>query len=108
MTPSEVSALLLAVNAVDDRVTHDDARVQGWHGILDERVTLAHARDAVVEHYRRETRSIMPADVNTYAKARREREREDAERRALEAGPRGVPMPPEVRVQLDRMLGRKP
>jgi hypothetical protein len=108
VTPSEVSALLLAVAAVDDRVSHDDARVQAWHAILDDRTSLDHARDAVVEHYRRETRVIMPADVNTYAKSRRDREREESERLALEAGPRGVPMPPEIRAQLDRMLGRKP
>jgi hypothetical protein len=107
VTPAEVSALLVAVGAVDDRIADDEPRVQAWHAILDPRVTLAHARDAVVEHYRRESRLIMPADVNLYAKARRDREREQSERVALEAGPRGVPMPAESRAQLDRMLGRK-
>lgn len=106
MKHSEVAALLLAVKAVDDRITNDDARVQAWAAILDERVTFAHARDAVVAHYRRETRPIMPADVNAHAKALRDREHEQQERLALTAGG-GVPMPPEIRARLDAMLGRK-
>lgn len=105
MKHSEVAALLLAVKAVDDRVTNDDARVQAWAAILDERVTFAHARDAVVAHYRRETRPIMPADVNAHAKALRDREHEAIERAAITAGA-GVPMPPEVRARLDAILGR--
>jgi hypothetical protein len=105
MKHSEVAALLLAVKAVDDRVTNDDARVQAWAAILDERVTFAHARDAVVAHYRRETRTIMPADVNAHAKALRDREHEATERAAITAGP-GVPMPPEVRARLDKILGK--
>jgi hypothetical protein len=102
---SEVAALLLAVKAVDDRVTNDDARVQAWAAILHDKVTLDHARDAVVAHYARETRPIMPADVNAHAKALRDRQREEQERLALTAGA-GVPMPPEVRARLDAILGR--
>lgn len=107
MKHSEVAALLLAVKAVDDRITNDDARVQAWAAILDERVTFAHARDAVVAHYRRETRSIMPADVNAHAKSLRDREHEEQQRHALTAEARGVPMPAEIRARLDTMLGRK-
>ena len=106
MTPGEVSALLLAVNAVDDRVTHDDARVQAWQGILDPRVTVSHARDAIVAHYRTQTRVIMPADVNLHAKAARQREHEEQTRQAITEG-QGVPIPPEVRARLDALLGRK-
>ncbi len=106
MKHSEVAALLLAVKAVDDRITNDDARVKAWAAILDDRVTFAHARDALVAHYRRETRPIMPADVNAHAKALRDREHEQQERLAITSGG-GVPMPPEIRARLDAMLGRK-
>lgn len=106
MTPAEVSALLLAVRAVDDRIADDDARVAAWSAILDDRVTLEHARQAVVAHYRQQTRVIMPADVNAHAKALRDREHEQQQRMALTSGD-GVPMPPEIRQRLDAMLGRK-
>lgn len=106
MKHSEVAALLLAVKAVDDRITNDDARVKAWAAILDERVTFAHARDALVAHYRRETRPIMPADVNAHAKALRDREHEHEQRLAITSSA-GVPMPPEIRARLDAMLGRK-
>lgn len=106
MTPAEVSALLLAIRAVDDRIADDDARVAAWSAILDSRVTFAHAKDAVIQHYRRETRVIMPADVNAHAKALRQREHEEHTRRAITGG-QGVPMPPEVRARLDALLGRK-
>lgn len=106
MTPAEVSALLLAIRAVDDRIADDDARVAAWSAILDSRVTFAHAKDAVIQHYRRETRVIMPADVNAHAKALRQREHEERTRAAITAGT-GVPMPPEVRQRLDALLGRK-
>lgn len=106
MTPAEVSALLVAIRAVDDRIADDDARVAAWSAILDSRVTFAHARDAVVAHYRRETRVIMPADVNTHARSLRQREFEEQSRKAITGG-QGVPMPPEVRARLDALLGRK-
>jgi hypothetical protein len=106
MTPAEVSALLLAIRAVDDRIADDDARVAAWSAILDSRVTFADAKDAVIQHYRRETRVIMPADVNAHAKGLRQREHEERTRRAITAGG-GVPMPPEVRQRLDALLGRK-
>jgi hypothetical protein len=106
MTPAEVSALLLAIRAVDDRIADDDARVAAWSAILDSRVTFAHAKDAVIQHYRRETRVIMPADVNAHAKGLRQREHDERVRRAITAGT-GVPMPPEVRQRLDALLGRK-
>jgi hypothetical protein len=106
MTPAEVSALLLAIRAVDDRIADDDARVAAWSAILDSRVTFAHAKDAVIQHYRRETRTIMPADVNAHAKGLRQREHEERTRAAITAG-KGVPMPPEVRARLDALLGRK-
>ena len=106
MTPAEVSALLLAIRAVDDRIADDDARVAAWSAILDSRVTFAHARDAVVAHYRRETRVIMPADVNVHARSLRQREFEEQSRKAITGG-QGVPMPPEVRARLDALLGRK-
>jgi hypothetical protein len=106
MTPSEVSWLLLAIRAVDDRVSDDDARLAAWSAILDSRVTFEHAKDAVVQHYRRETRVIMPADVNAHARALRQRQHEEQSRAAITAG-KGVPMPPEVRKRLDALLGRK-
>lgn len=105
MTPAEVSALLLAIRAVDDRIADDDARVAAWCAILDSRVTFAHGKSAVVDHYRRETRVIMPADVNAHARALRQREFDQRSRAALTAGS-GVPMPPEVREKLDALLGR--
>lgn len=106
MTPSEVSWLLLAIRAVDDRISDDDARLAAWTAILDSRVTFEHAKDAVVQHYRRETRAIMPADVNAHARSLRQREHEEQSRRAITGG-QGVPMPPEVRARLDALLGRK-
>lgn len=107
MTPAEVSALLVAVRAVDDRIADDDARVAAWAAILDPRVTIDHAKDAVIQHYRRETRVIMPADVNTHAKTLRQREHEETDRRAITSG-QGVPMPPEIRARLNAVLGRNP
>lgn len=105
MTPAEVSALLVAVRSVDDRIADDDARVAAWSAILDSRVTVEHGLDAVVSHYKRETRVIMPADVNLHAKGLRQREVEARQQQEITSG-QGVPMPPEIRARLDALLGR--
>lgn len=106
MTPAEVAAILTAAKALDDRVTPDAARVQAWSAVLAPDLTVDAARAALIAHYGSETRVIMPADLNTYWRAERRRlaERAHHERLALEASKPVVPMPPEVREQIQRLF----
>ncbi len=61
MTRTEVAAMLAACSALDGRVVTDDT-VSAWHDVLGG-LPLDRAVPAVREHYRTETRRLMPADV---------------------------------------------
>lgn len=61
MTPPEAAALL-AVIATYDRRNLADGDVHAWHAALSD-LPYDTCRDAVVEHYRRETSWLMPAHL---------------------------------------------
>lgn len=90
MTPGDVARVLAAAAARDNR-TIGDADVLAWHqdiGDLDYPLALL----AVSRHYRQTRERIMPCDVRQHVaeladEQRRERLREQAAQRALEAPP---------------------
>jgi hypothetical protein len=63
MTPSQ-TAELLAFCAAFDRRTLGKADVLAWHTVLED-IDFTEARAAVTQHYRTQTRWIMPADIRT-------------------------------------------
>ena len=67
MTPSQ-TAELLAFCAAFDRRTLGKADVLAWHTVLED-LEFTEARDAVTQHYRTETRWIMPADIRATVRA---------------------------------------
>lgn len=68
MTPPEAAALL-AVIATYDRRNLADGDVHAWHAALSD-LPFHACRDAVIEHYRRETCWLMPAHLRRLVAAR--------------------------------------
>ncbi|MEU4444877.1 hypothetical protein AB0K14_03310 [Actinosynnema sp. NPDC050801] len=63
MNRAQVATLLGAASAVDPRIPAPDADVLDmWAAVLDD-VPAEVAADAMREHYRRRTETIMPADI---------------------------------------------
>ncbi|GAA1331293.1 hypothetical protein [Saccharothrix algeriensis] len=63
MNRTQVAALLRAASAVDPRLPAPDATaLDAWAALLDD-VPPEVAADALRDHYRRHTETIMPADV---------------------------------------------
>lgn len=65
MTPVEIAGAVLAkASAYDPRFRNPDAIIlAAWTEALGDKIDADAALGAVAEHYRHETRSIMPADV---------------------------------------------
>lgn len=70
MTAEEIAAILATAAAYDAR-TVGEADIIAWHAALSD-LPYTQARDAVIEHYRTETRRIMPADIRARVRAMRE------------------------------------
>lgn len=79
MNLSETAELLALCAAFDSR-TIGEADVYAWQSVL-ERVDAEVGKDAVRAHYATHRERIMPADVNAYAKTRREIEAAQTHRR---------------------------
>lgn len=107
MTPAEVAALLTAAKSLDDRVTPDKPRTAGWCATLDPDMTFDDARGFLVDHYRTETRAVMPADLNMRWRAAKRARADEAAADQLRAVPEGVPMPEHLR-ELVRRIGKSP
>jgi len=117
MTPSEAAKVLAVAVTFDARLTppsREDsvARAQAWAMALDQDMTEQEAIRMVVEHYRRSAESIMPAMLNQEHRRTREQNAErEAATRILEqhrkAAEEAVPMPPEIREAINRLLHRK-
>jgi hypothetical protein len=78
-------------------------RAEAWRAALIDRMDPRWAQDAVVAHYASSTEALMPAHLNRAWKAFRESE---SMRKPIERG-EGVPMPPEIRDQIQTMLRQK-
>jgi hypothetical protein len=66
MTPREANVLLTQAALLDSRLRRDpEERAQmatAWAQVLAD-VPITRALDALAEHYREQTRSVMPADI---------------------------------------------
>lgn len=70
MTKTEVALLLSLIAAYDQR-TIGNADVEAWHAVAQHaRWDNDKVRQAVVAHYARETRRIMPADITQNIRGR--------------------------------------
>lgn len=78
------AAQLLGLAAAADRRTIGDADVLTWADLLHD-VAFEDARQALHEHYRQETRWVMPADIRKRVKAARQAR--------VEAAPLPAPAP---------------
>ena len=72
MTLSEIAQLLKACAQADAMFTFSEDKAAAWTAIIPEQVTLEAGMKAVVQHYRVETRQMMPADVVAFWKRYRE------------------------------------
>jgi hypothetical protein len=117
VTPSEAAKVLAVAVTFDSRLTppsREDsiARAQAWSLALDERMTEQEAIRLVIDHYRESSDSLMPASLNKAYWRSREAGKEraitsdalDDHRRAMEVA---VPMPPEIKQQIHRLIHRK-
>lgn len=112
MTDEEAGMVLAFAATLDMRLsppTVEDgiARAKAWAATLATDMPVRFAVNAVRKHYAATTETIMPAHLNTVWRAQSELDRG---RRAVEAARagQGVPMPPEVRARIQRILGKTP
>lgn len=89
MTPKDAAVVLALAATFDTRLTPPSpedakARALAWAAALDEDMTQDQGRAAVIEHYRDQTRSLLPADVN---QIHRDRAREHRASRLALASP---------------------
>ena len=108
MNEHQASVVLALASTLDVRLTppsHADgaARSKAWAATLNPEMTPEFAADFVRRHYATSTETIMPAHLNEAWKVHRRQEAEALEREALTSG-KGVPMPPEIRRQLDALM----
>jgi hypothetical protein len=66
MTPEEIIDLLTVAAAYDQRTT-GPGDVAAWHAVLGD-VSFTRAREAVIAHYRENSRRVMPADIRQHAR----------------------------------------
>lgn len=69
MNLTEATALLAVCSAFDNREASEPA-ARAWQAVLDD-VPFDDAKDAVLEHYRRDTAWMMPAHVTQFVTERR-------------------------------------
>lgn len=62
MNKVEVAKLLAAITVYDRFATSDVAKVNAWHMVLDD-IDYRTASIAVVEHFKTNSKPIMPADI---------------------------------------------
>lgn len=110
MTPAEAARVLAAAGTFDGRhnpPSPEDARIRanGWSLALADSMPAPWAIDAVVAHYARTTDYLMPAHLNAAWRAHRADQRNAEQLAELQSVDR-VPMPAEVRAQLDQVLDR--
>lgn len=70
MTPAEAAAVLSKCAAFDNR-TPTESAARAWAESIDSSVTVTDALAIVSVHYARESRWIMPADINASSSAMR-------------------------------------
>jgi len=109
MNEADVVEVLASAAAFDARLTppsKEDARrrVAAWFAALAKDMPPQFALERIAKHYSRSREVVMPADLNDAWRQAKHEEitRRESESRAL--GYRGVPMPPEVRAQVDALL----
>lgn len=112
MNDHEAAIVLALATTLDARLTPPskadaEARSKAWAATLHDEMPAAFAVDYVRRHYSTSTDTIMPAHLNEAWKQHRRVLAEQAEREQLTRG-RGVPMPPEIREQLDRLMRKNP
>ena len=104
----DVAKVLGIAATFDQRLkppTPQDARLraEAWRAALIDAMDPRWAQDAVVAHYAASTEALMPAHLNRAWRAFRESE---SMRKPIERGP-GVPMPPQIKAQIQAMLREK-
>lgn len=72
MNVSEIARLLKACAQADPMFTFSEDKVAAWMAIVPDSVTFEAGMKAVIQHYRSETRQMMPADVVAFWKRYRE------------------------------------
>ena len=118
MNPSEAATVLAVAATLDPRLrppSPEDAKARAtvWAATLDSDMRVDKAQHLVSQHYKESTESLMPAHLNRlwrqWIKDTRSSELlaiELADTRAREA--LAVPMPKEVREQLNTILRKRP
>jgi hypothetical protein len=105
VTPGDAARALAHAAAFDcRRVGKTDSAA--WYAIIGN-YELADCIEAITEHYRHETRYIMPSDVRAYVQAKRDKEQSKqtvAQRREIEAAPRS----PKVTALIQELVEKLP
>jgi hypothetical protein len=113
MNKAEVGKVLAVAMSIDARMGAADesafrAKVEGWSLALTESITFEFARDAVGEHYRSATETLMPANLNQMWRNHRNREHDQNNVRAIGSGAKSMGMPDDVRAKLVEMGLKRP
>jgi hypothetical protein len=114
VNPAEAARVLAVGATYDPRLnppSREDslARAQAWSLALDPDLAEADAVQLVIDHYRESTTAILPATVNLAWRRRKadQAERERSTRALTEqrsAAASAVPMPPEIRAAIHRII----
>lgn len=115
MNASEAATVLAVVAVLDGRHkptgTEEAAqKAKAWALVLDPDLPVESARNLVAQHYSESNSAIMPADLNRSWRAlRRQQAESERQRRIIDEIRRAelsaVPMPPEVRERIQKMIG---
>jgi hypothetical protein len=113
MNKADVGKVLAVAMAIDARLGAADesafrAKVEGWSLALSETMDFEFARDAVGNHYKSATETLMPAHLNAMWTSHRLRQHEIDNVRAIGSSPKSQGMPDDVRAKLVELGLKRP
>lgn len=113
MNKADVGKILAIAVAIDPRLGAADesgfrAKVEGWSLALSPAMDLEFARDAIGNHYKNSTDSIMPAHLNSMWSSYRSRQHEEENLRAIGSSSKSQGMPDHVRAKLVELGLKRP
>jgi len=113
MNKAEIGKVLAIAVSIDARLGAADeagfrAKVEGWSLALNKAMDFEFARDAVGNHYKSATDTVMPAHLNAMWTSHRSRQHEIDNVRSIGSSIKSQGMPESVRVRLVELGLKQP
>jgi len=113
MNKADIGKILAIAVAIDPRLGAVDepgfrAKVEGWSLALSPAMEFDFAREAIGNHYKSSTDSIMPAHLNTQWSNHKNRQHEEENLRAIGSSSKSQGMPDHVRAKLVELGLKRP